>query len=177
MSIIRLFYGSSSGNTFRVAHLLCAELEDLIERVYDIAHACPSDLAEADALILGVSTWEDGQLQQDWKRFLPAFDQIDLTGKTVALYGLGDAYGYSGEFVSALGTLYRKVKERGAYVIGFWPADDYDFQRSAALVDDRFVGLVIDQENESVKTKERVKQWAALIRPHFESATQAALVE
>ena len=88
--------------------------------------------------------------------------------KSIALFGLGDARGYSGEFVTAMGTLYRKVVECGATVVGFWPASEYHLQRSGALHDDMFVGLVINQENEARKTKSRVKQWAAQIRPYFE---------
>jgi flavodoxin I len=174
MPKIRIFYGSSTGNSFHVAKLLCGELSDLVESIKSIATASPAELAEAEALLLGVSTWADGQLQADWKRFFPELDSIDLSGKTVALFGLGDAQGYSGEFVTALGTLYRKVKERGAHVVGFWPIDDYTFVRSGALENDMFVGLVIDQENESAKTKTRVKQWAAHIRPHFENGQTGA---
>jgi flavodoxin I len=174
MTKIRVFYGSSTGNSFFVAQLLCGELSDLIESIKSISRATPSDLAEAEALLLGVSTWAQGELQADWKRFFPRLDSIDLRGKTVALFGLGDAKGYSGEFVTALGTLYRKVKERGAHVVGFWPVDGYSFERSGALEDGMFVGLVIDQENESSKTRNRVKQWAAHIRPHFESIPSVA---
>jgi flavodoxin I len=148
--------------------MICGELSDLVESVHSIAHAAPDDLAEAESLILGVSTWGTGELQQDWKRFFPKLDEIDLSGKTVALYGLGDARGYSGEFVTALGTLYRKVKERGARVVGFWPTEDYEFRRSTAIENGRFVGLVLDLENESDKTRGRVKRWASQIRPHFE---------
>ncbi len=174
MTKIRVFYGSSTGNSFRVAQLICGEMSDLIESIKSIAIANPKELAEAEALLLGVSTWAEGELQADWKRFFPKLDAIDLSGKTVALFGLGDAQGYSGEFVTALGTLYRKVKERGAHVVGFWPTDDYIFERSGALEGDMFVGLVIDQENESAKTKHRVKQWAASIRPHFENGRTGA---
>jgi flavodoxin I len=170
MARIRIFYGSSTGNGFRAARLICGELSDLVESVGSIAHAREDEVANAEALILGVSTWGAGELQQDWKRFFPVLDRIDLSGKTVALYGLGDARGYSGEFVTALGTLYHKVKERGARVVGFWPTSDYQFQRSGALVNGMFVGLVLDQENESAKTRARIKQWTAQIRPHFEAA-------
>ena len=168
MPKIRIFYGSSTGNTAHVAQLISGEMGDLVESVASIAYAEQRDLSDAEALILGVSTWADGQLQHDWKQFFPDMDEVDLSGKTVALFGLGDAQGYSGEFVTGLGTLYRKVVERGGTVVGFWPASEYCFQRSGALHDDMFVGLVIDQENESPKTKDRVKQWAAQIRPHFE---------
>jgi flavodoxin I len=174
MTKIRIFYGSSTGNAFRVAQLLCGEMSDLVESIKSIGNATPKELAEAEALLLGVSTWADGELQADWKRFFPKLDGIDLSGKTVALFGLGDAQGYSGEFVTALGTLYRKVKERGAHVVGFWPIDDYTFKRSGALENDMFVGLVIDQENQSSMTKSRVKQWAANIRPHFENGQTGA---
>ena len=89
---------------------------------------------------------------------------MDLSGKTVALFGLGDAYGYSGEFVNALGTLYRKVVERGATVVGAWPTDGYDFEESNAVVDDQFVGLVIDEDNEADLSDDRVARWADSIR-------------
>jgi len=164
MAKARIFYGSSTGNTQRIAEQIEEELGDLIESVTDIAKASPDDVASAEALILGVSTWEDGQLQEDWADFFPDLDGIDLGGKTVALFGLGDAYGFSGEFVDALGTLYRKVRERGATVVGAWPTDGYDFDDSSAVVDGRFVGLVIDEENEADLSDERVARWADSIR-------------
>jgi flavodoxin I len=167
MTKIRIFYGSSTGNTAIVAKMIQAELGDLVERVQNIAAAKAEDLTAAEALILGVSTWEYGQLQRDWKRFLPQWEEVDLTGKTVALFGLGSAGGFSGEFATGLGTLCEIVRERGANVVGSWPADDYSFRRSGALEGDSFVGLVIDQESESHKTESRVKQWVAQIRPYF----------
>jgi flavodoxin I len=164
MAKARIFYGSSTGNTQRIAERIAEELGDLVESVTDIANASPDDLASAEALILGVSTWEDGQLQEDWEAFFPELDGMDLSGTTVALFGLGDAYGFSGEFVDALGTLYRKVRERGATVVGSWPTDGYDFDESSAVVDDRFVGLVIDEENEADLSDDRVARWADSIR-------------
>ena len=164
MAKARIFYGSSTGNTQRIAEQIAEELGDLIESVTDIGKASPDDLASAEALILGVSTWEDGQLQEDWDDFFPELDRIDLSGKTVALFGLGDAYGFSGEFVNGLGTLHDKVRERGATVVGAWPTDGYDFDESTAVVEGRFVGLVIDEENESDLSDERVAQWADTIR-------------
>ncbi len=169
MARIRLIYGTSTGNTLYVANLIKAELGDLIDSVIDVADASPDDFNAAEALILGASTWEDGQLQGDWKRFFPSLDQIDLRGKTVALFGLGDANGFSGEFVSALGSLYDKVLQRGAHVVGFWPADSYDFSHSTALADGQFVGLVIDEDNQPELTGQRVKQWVESIRPAFAS--------
>lgn len=164
MAKARIFYGSSTGNTQRIASLLKEQLGDLIESVTDIEEASADDMASAEALILGVSTWDDGQLQEHWEDFFPELDRMDLSGKTVALFGLGDSYGYSGEFVNALGTLYRKVVERGATVVGAWPTDGYDFEESNAVVDGQFVGLVIDEDNEAGLSDDRVARWADSIR-------------
>lgn len=164
MAKARIFYGSSTGNTQRIASLIEKELGDLIESVTDIEKASVDDVASAQALILGVSTWDDGQLQEHWNGFFPELDRMDLSGKTVALFGLGDSYGYSGEFVNALGTLYRKVVERGATVVGAWPTDGYDFEESNAVVDGRFVGLVIDEDNEADLSDDRVARWVNTIR-------------
>lgn len=164
MAKARIFYGTSTGNTERIASRLKDELGDLIESVTDIQEANSDDLASAEALILGVSTWDDGQLQEHWEEFVPELDRVDLSGKTVALFGLGDAFGYSGEFVNALGTLYRKVVERGATVVGAWPTDGYDFEESNAVVDGQFVGLVIDEDNEADLSDDRVARWADTIR-------------
>jgi len=168
MPDIRLFYGSTTGNTERVAELIHAELGGSLAAMTNIADAQPDDLEAADALILGTSTWESGELQQDWDQFLPKLDQIDLTGKKVALFGLGDAAGFPDEFVNGLGTLAAKVKQRGGELIGPWSTDGYEFVGSTALTDGNFVGLVLDEDNQPELTDDRVKQWVAVIRPALE---------
>lgn len=167
MAVVKLFYGSTSGNTLDVALLLETALSGVITSVNNIAEVAPEDLQAADALILGVSTWDMGALQKDWAHFFPGLDEIDLHGKKAALFGLGDARGFSGLFVNALRTLHDKVKERGAEIIGQWPIESYDFEYSAAIEDGHFVGLVIDQENQSELTVQRIGEWAAHIRPQL----------
>ena len=105
-----------------------------------------------------------------WEEFLPQLEDVDFNGKTVALYGMGDQDKYPDEFVDAMGIIYEFVVARGAKVVGTWSADEYDFISSKALVDDEFVGLVLDQENQKglhrcsvgnvVKT-DRTRVWAA----------------
>ena len=165
MADIRLFYGSTTGNTERVAELIQAEMGTALASVNNIANATPADLEHADAVILGTSTWESGELQQDWEDFLPKFDQIDLSGKKVALFGLGDAAGFPDEFVNGLGTLAARVKQCGAELVGQWSTEGYEFVDSTAVVDGNFVGLVLDEENQPELTEQRVKQWVAEIRP------------
>ncbi|MBN1516543.1 flavodoxin [Candidatus Sumerlaeota bacterium] len=165
MSRLGLFFGSSSGNTEAAAELIRERLGGELEVFMNVADAYPEDMDQCDALIFGVSTWEDGQLQDDWDIFFPDFEEIDLTGKTVALFGLGDAKGYSGMFVDAMRILYNKVIERGATVVGSWPTEGYDFTESEAVIDGRFVGLALDRDNQDELTGKRIDQWLAEVMP------------
>ena len=164
MAKARIFYGSTTGNTEDVATMIARQLGDSVDCVKNIAEASVGDLTSAEAVILGVSTWDDGQLQQDWESFFPKFEEIDFQGKRVALYGLGNSDGFSGQFCDALGILYRKIVQRCGKVVGFWPSEGYSFEASGALVDGHFCGLALDQENEEAKTPERVRQWVDQIR-------------
>jgi flavodoxin I len=176
MTRIGIFYGSTSGNTKRVAELVRAEMigggfsedevdvrEDAVD-VRDIGQTAEEDFAEYDVLILGAPTWHGGELQDDWEAFTWHLDAADLSGKTVALFGLGDQKGYPDAFLDALGTLYEHVKRKGANVIGRWPTHGYTFTSSSALVDGEFVGLAIDEENQPELTAGRVAKWVKRIR-------------
>ena len=175
MTKVRLFYGSSTGHTKAVAETLHIMLGGLVEGAFDIAHAAPKDLADADGLILGLSTWDQGAPQEHWRPMLPKLALMDLTGKKIALFGLGDSDAFSGLFVNGLAILHDALVDRGAKIIGAWPVDGYAFSHSNAVRDGRFVGLVIDQVNQSALTFERVRSWVDLIRPDFiDGAARAA---
>jgi len=165
MPNICLFFGSTTGHTDHVADLIKHEMGDALTSVNDIHNASAEDLESADALILGVPTWNEGELQDDWDRFLPTMDHLDLSGKKVALFGLGDAAAYTNEFADGLGTLYQKVRQCGAEVVGAWPIEDYEFLRSKAVEGDHFVGLVIDEDNQPDRTEQRVHDWVEMIQP------------
>jgi flavodoxin I len=83
------------------------------------------------------------------------------------LYGFGDQDKYPDEFVDALGIIYEFVVARGAKVVGTWSADKYNFISSKALVEDEFVGLVLDQENQKALTDARLDVWLKLIAADF----------
>ncbi|MEE8450900.1 MAG: flavodoxin [Thermoguttaceae bacterium] len=165
MANIRLFFGSTTGHTDHVADLIKREMGDALTSVTDIHEASAEDLESADALILGIPTWNEGELQDDWEAFLPQMDHLDLSGKKVALFGLGDAAAYTDEFADGLGTLYQKVKQCGAEVVGPWPIDDYEFLDSKAVESGHFVGLVIDEDNQPEMTERRVHDWVEMIQP------------
>lgn len=163
MSDTLLIFGSDTHNTQDVAELIAACWpEDLA--IQDIARTRPEDFVAPGHLILGISTWNEGQLQSDWEDFFPQLADIDFSGKTVALFGLGDQVGYPYTFLDAMGELYEQVVARGATVVGQWPVDGYTFDTSKAQLGDQFVGLGLDYDNQSKLTLERVTQWIEILR-------------
>ncbi|BBA37398.1 flavodoxin FldA [Methylocaldum marinum] len=170
---IGIFFGSDTGNTRRVAKSIAKKLGDAADAPVDVKKASADDLLKYDALILGTPTLGDGELpgltagcsEESWEEFLPQLEGKSLSGKVVALFGLGDQEAYGHEFVDALILLYNVVVEAGAKVVGFWPTDGYSFEKTNSIVDDKFVGLVIDHENQSDLTDERLDAWLEQIKP------------
>ncbi|MBU0621221.1 MAG: flavodoxin [Gammaproteobacteria bacterium] len=176
MARIGLFFASSTGNTRRIAKAIKKRFDDdTMAEALNVNKATPELLAGYSHLILGTSTLGGGQLPGlstdcmggGWEEFLPKIAHLDLGGKTIALFGLGDQSKYPDEFVDAMGIIHEFVVARGAKVVGQWPADEYDFISSKALVNDEFVGLALDQENQKLLTDTRVDAWLKLIAPEF----------
>jgi len=177
MTTIGLFFGSNTGNTRKIAKMIKRRFPD-DERMVDplnVNKATPELIAGYDHLILGTPTLGEGLLpgldadcqQESWAEFLPRLAGVDFSGKTVALYGLGDQEKYPDNFADALGELYEFVKARGAKVVGAWPTDGYDFIASKAVVDGEFVGLIQDLDNQKMLLGDRLETWLLLIAKEF----------
>ena len=166
MSKVGLFFGSDEGNTQRVASLIASCLGEGQVDIYDIADVTQTEISDYEHIIFGISTWDFGQIQSDWEEFWDDVSEIDFTGKTVALYGLGDQFGYGDFFVDAMGMLHDVVLAGGANIVGHWPIAGYNFDASKALLADgqHFAGLTIDEDQQPELTQERVEQWVANIR-------------
>ncbi len=169
---IGLFWGSNEGNTAGVADQIKAMYEEgggeTVE-LHNIGQSSPADITRYDKLIFGISTWNIGELQDDWALFLDKFRTISFSGKTVAFFGLGDQFGYSDSFIDAVGVIADVVYDNGGQIIGFWPTAGYQFTGSVAHIEgmDEFYGLALDQDNESGKTPGRTRKWVAQIRQEF----------
>jgi flavodoxin I len=161
MAEIGIFYGSTTGKTQIAAEALQQAFGKGKADLFDIAKATAADLSNYRLLILGVSTWGIGDLQDDWDINLNLLEQVDFSAKRVALFGLGDASCYPHSFLDAMGALYGAVKQHGAETIGHWSAEDYLFTASRAMVEGRFVGLALDADNEEHMSRQRISQWVA----------------
>jgi flavodoxin II len=166
---IGLFYGSTTCYTEMAGEKIRTEIGEELIDVHNVADTPVIEAQFYDYLIFGIPTWDYGELQEDWEEIWADLGDLELSGKKVALYGLGDQVGYPEWFLDAMGYLHDRLIEQGATAVGYWPADDYEFEASKALTGDEshFVGLALDDENEFDKSDERIRQWCAQILGEF----------
>ena len=164
---LKLIYGSDTGNTELVT-------EDLVKLIDEVDVITVKDLTpedwDHDKFILGIPTWYDGELQSDWEDYFEEFKTIDFTGKTVAIFGLGDQLGYDEWFCDGVGILAKVVLDNGGRVIGYTDKDEsYDFDTTpkSIIKDDVFYGLCIDEDNQGELTQERLSKWVEQIKLEY----------
>jgi flavodoxin I len=167
MANIGLFYGTQTGKTADIAEQIRDALGANRVDIYDMAQVEVSDFDGYTQLIIGSPTWNIGELQSDWDAFFPELDSMDFNGKTIAYFGTGDQIGYSDNFMDAIGILESKITDRGGKTIGYWSTDGYDFTSSQAVKNGKFVGLAIDEDNQSELTEDRIKAWVTQIKQEF----------
>ncbi|OIQ46355.1 MAG: flavodoxin FldB [Gammaproteobacteria bacterium MedPE] len=158
---IGLFYGSTTCFTEMTAEKMQVFLGEELVDVHNIKETGLTTLKDYDILILGISTWDYGELQEDWETLWDELDNYDLNGKIIALFGQGDQLGYTDWFVDAMGILHDKIIPLGPQIVGYWPNQGYDFAESKALTEDKshFVGLALDDEDQFDLSEERIATW------------------
>ena len=172
MERIGLFYGSDTGCTEAIVEKINAYFEENILECHDMSGIKNTEqFLNYNHIILGVPTWYDGDLQSDWDNFFETFKSIDFTGKTVAIFGLGDQVGYSEYFVDGIGTLGHTVLENGGNLIGAWSTEGYYHDESIATFEHEgtlyFMGLALDEDNQKDLTEERLSEWLQDITAEF----------
>ncbi|WP_406666387.1 flavodoxin FldB [Gallaecimonas sp. GXIMD1310] len=168
---IGLFYGSTNCHTEIVAEKIRDVIGAELVELNNLKNVPVALMADYDLLILGIPTWDFGQLQEDWEDQWGALDDLELSDKTIALYGMGDQLGYGEWFLDAMGMLKDKLAPQQPRFIGQWPRDGYDFDASKALNADgtHFVGLALDDDNQWKDTDARVQRWCVQILEEFAS--------
>ena len=164
MNATIVIYGSSTGTCEAIAEKIASKLGCEALNVQDLT----ADIVSTNQnVILGTSTWGAGELQDDWYDGLKILQGVDLSGKTIALFGCGDCSSYSDTFVGGMGELYNGIKNSGAKFIGSVETDGYTFDDSEAVIDGKFIGLPLDDINEDDKTDTRIEAWVAAITPEL----------
>lgn len=163
MAKIGIYYGSTTGNTQDLAERLAKAFDVTSADVYDVSSAS-ADFSAYDVVLFGTSTMGMGDFQDDWESYIDDVKKADLNGKKVALFGCGDSSSYSDTFGDALGKIYEVIKNKGCQLIGQVSLEGYTYDSSEAIVDGQFVGLLIDEDNESNLTDQRVALWIEDLR-------------
>ncbi|MEG2120892.1 MAG: flavodoxin [Rikenellaceae bacterium] len=161
-----IIFGTLGGNTRVIAKRINEALGGSA-KVIDVNMSTAADLQDYDNIILGTSTTGYGELIDPWIDFMPTINGIELNGKTIALFGLGDSSSFSDTFTNGMAELYTVMQEKGANIIGSVSTEGYTFDDSKSVVDGRFVGLALDEDNEDSQTPQRIKDWVAIISPQL----------
>ncbi len=162
---IGLFYGSTTFYTEMAAEKIRAFIgEDLVD-IFNVKDTPLSLMNDYDLLVLGISTWDFGEIQEDWSAVWELIGGVSLKNKHVALFGLGDQEGYGEWFLDAMGLLHDALIPTGAHFIGYWPTEGYEFEASKALTEDKskFVGLALDEDSQYELSDHRIETWCEQI--------------
>lgn len=82
MKKIGLFYGSTTGNTEKLAQKIKDNLPLGMVDIYNVKNVNIEDVEKYDNIILGSSTWGKGILQSDFEIFLhDVLKSANLKGK------------------------------------------------------------------------------------------------
>ena len=118
MAKIIIIYGSTTGNTEILSKFVEKGLRssgvDVV--IKNAEKAQPEELKDYDGIILGCSTWGDGELQDDFISFEEEMGKIGLDGKKAAVFGPGDSSIYP-QFCKAVNILEERLKSCGAEII------------------------------------------------------------
>lgn len=159
---VGLYYSTSTGNTETVSEYISQAAGGLT--LEDIGDATDDDIKGHDALIVGAPTWHTGADEQrsgtSWDDWLyDTLPGIDIKGKKVAIFGMGDQESYGDNYCDAAGELYDLFSGAGAEIFGRTATDGYDHTESKAEVDGKFVGLMLDEDNQYDMSEDRCKSW------------------
>ncbi len=163
-----LLYWPKGGNVEGVTAIFKNKFNGELD-IYSIDSVDKDILAKYDNWIVGGSTvgshvWEDADDSNKWHDFFKLLDEVDLTNKTVAAFGLGDQVLYPNHFVDGLGIFKEEFDKRGVKLIGEWPDDGYHYTDSEGVKDGMFFGLALDEDNEDELTEARIEKWLEMIK-------------
>lgn len=166
MKDIAILYSFNTQKTSRAAKLIQEAFDKKLKEI-NVENITREEFLAQQNYILGVPTWFDGELPNYWDEFMPDLEELDLKGKTFALYGAGDSKGYSENFVDAIGLLGNAIEERGGKLIGFTKNEGFTFESSKALRGNEFCGLPLDFENHARQVKPRITAWVEQLKKEF----------
>lgn len=167
MKKIGIFYSFKTNKTAKMGEKVIEAFGKENIEAFNAEDVNEDDFSKYDNIIIGVPTWFDGELPNHWDEFVPALEDMDLSGKKVAIFGLGDQKGYPENFNDGVGIFANLFERVGAKVVGFTSCEGYTYEHSAAERGDQFCGLCLDQENQARLTSQRISDWVEQLKKEF----------
>jgi len=167
MNKIGIFYSFNTNKTGKVAERIKEAFSEAEIDLVNVEETSTEEFLSYDNIICGTATWFDGELPNHWDEFIPDIEDMDLSSKTIALFGLGDQKGYPENFLDGMGVLAEILAECGATIVGQTSTDGYIYEQSKAEKDNKFTGLAIDFESQAAMNKERIAAWAEQLKKEF----------
>ncbi len=165
---VGIFFATTTGKTEDIAERLHSMLPNAQAPV-DLADL--SDVSEMETLegiICGIPTWNTGadfdRSGTAWDEMLEDIGELNLFGKKVAIFGLGDSSTYTENFCDAIEELHSYFVKAGATMVGYVSKDNYTFGESKSVIGDSFCGLPLDEDSESDLSDERLERWATQLK-------------
>jgi flavodoxin I len=165
MEKIALLYAPAKGSTEKVALKICEKIgKEKVDLILINEDTNPEIINAYSKIIFGISTvgrdsWDSKYTKIGWDIFLPKLEKNRFDGKTIAIFGLGDHILYAENFVDAMGGLASVLLKGGANLIGQTSTEGYTYSNSDAIINNQFVGLPLDEENEPELTSDRINTW------------------
>lgn len=169
MNSILIVYWPLGGNAEMAAKAIASKFADKNPVLKPVSEVTINELTAADLVIAGGSTvgagkWQDATSTNKWSQFFKDLPQGCLTGKKLALFGLGDQILYPDNFVDGLGVMKVEFAKTNAEVIGEWPVQGYNFTDSQGVSNNMFVGLALDEDRQPELTQERIQTWTEQLK-------------
>lgn len=166
MNKIGVFYGSTVGKTKSFVEVLITHLEKENYEVRDVKNGIKG-IENFNNLILISPSYGMGELQEDWKSLTSELEKIDFTDKNVAIVGLGNALRHPTTYLGAMKVIYDIVFKKGAHIIGSSPIEGHIFEHSPSIINNKFLGLALDEVNQHEETPIRMERWLKEIKKEF----------
>merc|ERR1712242_347898 len=144
---VGLLYASQTGNTETVAGYIAEAAGVEAEDVGDYG---AEDLAEFDGIIVGCPTWNTGADEYRsgtaWDDLIDEIKDVDLSGKPVAVFGVGDSGSYGDNFCDGIEELNSTFAAAGAKMIGYVDAGAYTHSEPKSDPGGKFLGCPFDED-------------------------------
>lgn len=114
-----IVFGTTTGNTEKAANIINEVLagKEIDVTQKNVTDTSIDEVKTYDYILLGSSTWGEGEIQDD---FIPFYDEMNfynLGEKNVAVFGCGDSDMFSHCFCEAVGLIQSKANKSRANII------------------------------------------------------------